>query len=47
MELAKEGKQLQGRYSTPMSPNYCPELDYSLFLNDRPAQFYMELIGVL
>jgi hypothetical protein len=47
MELAKEGKQLQGRYSTPMSPNYRPELDYSPFLNDRPAQFYMELIGIL
>lgn len=46
-ELIKEGKQLQGRYITPMSPNYRPELDYSPFLNDRPAQYYMELIGIL
>jgi hypothetical protein len=46
-ELRKEGKQLQGRYSTPMSPNYRLELDYSPFLNDRPAQYYMELIGIL
>jgi len=46
-ELMKEGRQLQGRYSTPMSPNYRPELDYSPLLNDRPAQYYMELIGIL
>jgi len=46
-ELAKEGKQLQGRFSTPMSPNYRPELDYSPYLHDRPVQYYMELIGIL
>ena len=46
-ELLKEGKQLQGRYSTPMTPNYRPELDYSPFLHDKPAQYYMELIGIL
>jgi hypothetical protein len=47
LELAKEGRQLQGRYSTPMSPNYRPKLDYSPYLNDMPAQYYMELIGIL
>jgi hypothetical protein len=47
MELLKEGKHLQGCNSIPMSPNYRPELDYSTFLNDKPAQYYMELIGIL
>jgi len=47
IELQREGKGLQGRYSTPMSPNYRPELDYSLFLGDDAAVYYMELIGIL
>lgn len=31
MELLQDGRRLQGRYSTPMTPNYQPELDYSSF----------------
>jgi hypothetical protein len=46
-EFAKEGKQLHGRFSTPMSPNYRPELDYSPYLQDTAAQYYMELISIL
>jgi hypothetical protein len=46
-ELALEGKRLQGRFSTPMSLHYCPELDYTPFLSDTVAYYYMELIGVL
>ncbi len=47
MELQKEGKGLQGRFSTPLSPGYRPELDYSPFLGDDAAVYYMELIGIL
>ncbi len=48
LELAKEGKRLQGRYSTPMTANYWPELDYSPFLPDAAATYYIkELIGIL
>jgi hypothetical protein len=47
MELTREGKSLQGRFSTPMSPGYHPELDYTPFLNDAAATYYMELIGIL
>jgi hypothetical protein len=47
LELAKEGKRLQGKYSTPMTANYRPELDYSPFLPDATATYYMELIGTL
>lgn len=47
LELAKEGKRLQGKYSTPMTANYRPELDYSPFLPDATATYYMELIGIL
>ncbi len=47
MELAREDKRLQGRYSTPMTANYRPELDYSPFLSENAAIYYMELIGIL
>ncbi len=47
MELGREGKRLQGRFSTPMTTGYRPELDYSPFLNDSAATYYMELIGIL
>jgi hypothetical protein len=47
MELGREGKRLQGRFSTPMTTGYRPELDYSPFLNDPAATYYMELIGIL
>jgi len=47
MELKREGKQLQGRFSTPLSPNYRPELDYSPFLSNDASMYYMELIGIL
>jgi hypothetical protein len=46
-ELNATGKQLNGRYSTPMSANYRPELDYSPFLADSSVNYYMELIGIL
>ncbi len=46
-ELKREGKQLKGRFSTPLSPNYRPELDYTPFLSDSAANYYMELIGIL
>ncbi len=47
MELLKDGRRLCGRYSTPMSSNYRPELDYTPFLDDKAANYYMELIGIL
>jgi hypothetical protein len=47
MELQREGKRLQGRFSTPLSPNYRPELDYLPLLSDSAALYYMELIGIL
>jgi hypothetical protein len=46
-ELAQEGKGLLGKFSTPLSPQYRPELDYSPFLDDNAATYYMELIGIL
>ena len=46
-ELSKEGKRLQGRFSTPMSPSYRPELDYTPHLSDQSAHYFMELIGIL
>jgi hypothetical protein len=47
LELEREGKRLQGRYSTPMSTNYRPELDFSPFLSDAASTYYIELIGIL
>jgi hypothetical protein len=47
LELARESKRLQGKYSTPMTANYRPELDYSPFLSESAAIYYMELIGIL
>jgi len=46
-ELLKTGNRLNGRFSTPMSADYCPELDYSPFLEDAGVNYYMELIGIL
>jgi hypothetical protein len=43
----KHGRQLSGSFSTPMSNNYCPELDYSPYLADDTINYYMELIGIL
>jgi hypothetical protein len=49
VETALQANQrtLCGRYSTPMSSNYRPELDYTPFLDDKVANYYMELIGIL
>jgi len=41
------GRQLCGRFSTPMTANYRPELDYTPFLADSAVNYYMELIGIL
>jgi hypothetical protein len=30
-----------------MTANYCPELDYMPFLEDKAANYFMELIGIL
>jgi hypothetical protein len=46
-ELNASGRQLNGRYSTPMTANYRPELDYSPFLIDTAINYYLELIGIL
>jgi hypothetical protein len=46
-ELAREGKRLQGRFSTPMTANYRTELYYLPFLPDKAATYYMELISIL
>ena len=46
-ELLKHGQTLNGRYSAPMSSGYRPELDYSPFLIDTAANYYMELISIL
>jgi hypothetical protein len=37
-KLNKEGKHLCGRFSTPMSSNYRPELDYSPYLEDQASK---------
>jgi hypothetical protein len=46
-ELLRCGRQLSGRFSTPMTNGYCPELDYSPFLADSAINYYMELIAIL
>jgi len=46
-ELEKHGRRLCGRFSTPMTANYRPELDYSAHLTDGGINYYMELIGIL
>jgi hypothetical protein len=38
-ELQCEGRRLCGYFSTSMSPNYRPELDYSPFLNDKGVNY--------
>ena len=40
-------RRLCGRFSTPMTANYRPELDYSAHLSDGGINYYMELIGIL
>jgi hypothetical protein len=46
-ELQKNGHRLNGRFSTPMTSNYRPELGYTPFLDVSAANYYMELIGIL
>jgi len=47
LELAKAGKTLKGKPSTPMQINYRPELDVSPILEPDQASYYMSLIGSL
>ena len=47
MELAKAGKTLKGKPSTPMQTNYRPELNVSQLLDPEQASYYMSLIGIL
>jgi len=47
LELAKAGKTLKGKPSTPMQVNYRPELDVSPVLDPEQANYYMSLIGIL
>jgi hypothetical protein len=46
-ELSNYNHQLSGWFSTPMTPGYRPELDYSPYLADQAVNYYMELIGIL
>jgi len=46
-ELEKHGRRLCGRFSTPMTANYRPELAFSPHLTDGGINYYMELIGIL
>jgi Reverse transcriptase (RNA-dependent DNA polymerase) len=45
--LAEVGDQLKGKAMTPTSHGYRPELDASPELDDRRANYYQGLIGVL
>jgi hypothetical protein len=47
VELNKIGKLLPTKVSTPMQPNYRPEVDASPVLDSRRALYYQGLIGVL
>jgi hypothetical protein len=47
LELAKAGKTLKGKPSTPMQNNYRPELDISPILGPEQASYYRSLIGIL
>jgi hypothetical protein len=47
LELAKAGKTLKGKPSTPMQACYRPELDVSPILSPEQANYYMSLIGFL
>lgn len=47
IELAKAGKSLKGKPSTPMQANYRPESDVSPVLGADQASYYMSLIGIL
>jgi len=47
LELAKAGKTLKGKPSTPMQACYRPELDVSPILSPEQANYYMSLIGIL
>jgi hypothetical protein len=46
-ELQANDRRLCGCFSTPMTSNYRPELDYTPFLTDEATTYYMELIGIL
>jgi hypothetical protein len=46
-ELIKMNKRLPNRVHTPLSSGYRPELDVSPLLEDKEANYYQQLIGVL
>ena len=46
-ELYKNGKMLATKVSTPLTPDYRPELDASPELNPKQLNYYQGLIGVL
>ena len=46
-ELAKVGKKLRMKASTPMTSGYRPELDATPELDERRATYYQGLIGIL
>ncbi len=45
--LAKTGEKLPYKAPTPLSSNYCPEIDVSPELGDIKASHFHSLIGVL
>jgi hypothetical protein len=45
--LAKKGLRLPSKCYTPLSSDYCPELEVSLELKSDGIQLYQEMIGVL
>lgn len=47
LELNKAGQCLRGKPSTPMQPNYRPELDVSPVLGPEQANYFQSLIGIL
>lgn len=45
--LDEVGQQLKTKVTTPMSTGYRPELDASAELDDRRANYFQGLIGIL
>jgi hypothetical protein len=47
LELSRVSKKLSTKASTPMYADYRPELDVTALLDERQANYYQELIGIL
>jgi hypothetical protein len=45
--LAEVDQNLKSKVKTPMTPDYCPELDETPELDDKRANYYQGLIGIL